>query len=261
MPNIKYTPKYVETNFNVTKTSPIVSYLILSTGITLACVVVYILFGAAVSLIAPHLPVSMETKLGVMFESFWDETIDEEETARLQAMLDTLVPLLDQDDRQLDYRVVVNNSPVVNAIALPGGKIIVFSGLLEEISHDRQIAFVLGHELGHFHSRDHLKRMGRGLGGLVLSMVLFGSESQTANFFLQRIQNVESKFSQAQEKAADLFGLKLLQKQYGSGQGALEFMETIARNESKGELAYYFTTHPHPNMRLECLKEEMGQLP
>ena len=45
----------------------------------------------------------------------------------------------------------------MNAVALPGGNIVVFAGLLKEIKSENELAMILGHELGHFAHRDHLR--------------------------------------------------------------------------------------------------------
>ena len=212
MPTIKYTPRRAAANHNVSKTSPLKSYLILSLGVTGVFLAIYMILGLFVSVLAPHMPASLEARLGAMFASYGEDAKNAEETARVQALLDSLVPLLEPDDRRLDYTAVVSDAPVVNALALPGGKIVVYSALVDVMEDDQELAFVLGHELGHFHNRDHLKRMGRGLVGISMAILIFGDESGATDFIFQRIQNLENKFSQSQEKAADVFGLDLVQK-------------------------------------------------
>ncbi|MBI9074526.1 MAG: M48 family metallopeptidase [Desulfatibacillum sp.] len=260
MPKIKYIPRYSETNYNISKTSPLKSYFILSFGITAFCLLVYLLLGVTVSFLAPHIPVSLEAKIGSMYESFGEGDRMEDESARLQALLDSLVPLLEPEDRELDYRVVVSESPVVNALALPGGRIVVYSGLLKEIDDEQELTFVLGHELGHFHHRDHLKRLGRGLAGMTLVVTLLGADSGASDFVLQRVQNLESKFSRAQEKDADMFGVELLHKKYGNAKGAVEFMDKLAQEERFGKPAYYFASHPHPQSRKDYLKDKLEDM-
>jgi predicted Zn-dependent protease len=145
----------------------------------------------------------------------------------------------------------------VNAIAVPGGTIVVLSGLLDKVDSRAEIAFVLAHELGHFHHRDHLKGLGRALVALVLvlSVTILGEDSPAAEFIFNSLGQVEMKFSRDQERAADLFAVNLLKKCYGSADGALDFMRKLARQEKRWKLFYYFSSHPHPGDRLEYMKK------
>ena len=62
------------------------------------------------------------------------------------------------------FHVYVTEVDDINAIALPGSNIIVFSGLLQNIQSENELVMVLGHELGHYAHKDHLRGLGRGLG-------------------------------------------------------------------------------------------------
>ena len=66
-------------------------------------------------------------------------------------------------DSPYTFRVEVDDSGAANAMALPGGLIIVTQGLLDEVESENELAFVLGHELGHYRNRDHLRALGRGI--------------------------------------------------------------------------------------------------
>ena len=65
------------------------------------------------------------------------------------------------------------------------------------------------------------------------------------------------KFSQHQEMMADTYALDLLNRRYDQVAGAMEFMEKLATKEKKGLLAYYFSTHPHPETRIANIKSEI----
>ena len=62
-----------------------------------------------------------------------------------------------------EFRVEIDSSAAPNAMALPGGLIVVTQGLLDQVESENELAFVLGHELGHFRNRDHLRALGRGI--------------------------------------------------------------------------------------------------
>ncbi|MCA9771470.1 MAG: M48 family metallopeptidase, partial [Myxococcales bacterium] len=70
------------------------------------------------------------------------------------------------------FRVSVIDAPEPNAMAMPGGRILVTQGLLDRVESENELASVLGHELGHFHGRDHLRGLGRSAGIALLSVGL-----------------------------------------------------------------------------------------
>jgi len=253
-----YVPKPITENVNVTKEAPLKRFFILSGEVLLVVVVVYVFLGVFAGLLASVMPVSLEKKMGEVFAKGWDEGAIPEVSARAQRLLNKLVAGLSAGDRRLDYRVKVVQNDQVNAMALPGGRILVFSGLVDHMPGDSELSFVLAHELGHFHGRDHLKALGRSLVLMVFAAAVSGSDGGSG-FVMNSVGNVENKFSQAQEKAADLFALHLMQKQLGTTDGATEAMGRMVQDEKAGKLAYYFSTHPHPATRLKYIKDEIAR--
>ena len=254
-----YVPKPITENVNVTRESPLKRFFILSAEILFAVVVAYVFLGLVAGLLAPRVPVSLEKKMGEVFDGGWEEGSLPTESARLQSLLNKLVPGLPAEDRRLSYRAWVVENEQVNALALPGGRIVVFSGLVNEVARDAELSFVLAHELGHFHARDHLRALGRGLVAMVFAVAVSGSDGG-ARFVMQGVGNAENRFSQAQERAADLFAVRLLRRRLGTTDGATEAMRRLAEDERAGKLAYYFATHPHPETRLKYISEEISRL-
>jgi Zn-dependent protease with chaperone function len=240
---------------NVTPGSPPKEFFKFLAWIGGGLAVIYILLGFAVHLIAPHISPGVEKAIGRLFENYSCVEGERQESQKLQVIIDEFKPFLSKDDRRLDYRVCVAGNPRVNAIAVPGGTIAVFSGLLDKVDSRAEIAFVLAHELGHFHHRDHLKGLGRALVALVLSITILGEDSPAAKFIFNSIVQVEMKFSRNQERAADLFAVNLLKKCCGNADGALALMRKLAREEKRWKLFYYFSSHPHPADRLEYMKK------
>lgn len=141
-----------------------------------------------------------------------------------------------------------------NAFAFPGGKILVTSGLIENIKSENGLMFVLGHEIGHFINRDHLQGFGRQI-TLTVLMGLFGFDS---NVITNIGQIPIRSFQREQELKADDHGLLLLHKLYGHAAGAGEFFEHMKKNETGAEkvLASLFSTHPPSEERLNQLKSK-----
>jgi Zn-dependent protease with chaperone function len=255
---MKYTPRELEGNVNISSTPPLKEFFILLAGILGVLIGLYIALGLAVNLIVPRIPKKVEQKLGGLFLKNYGHVEESPEGERLQRLLDDLVEDLPQDN--LSYRVHLIEHARSNAMALPGGHILVFSGILEDVGSENGLAFVLSHELGHFANRDHLRGLGRGLVLWGFSAIFLGNESFITDFLAGFLVNVEMKFSQHQETMADLFALDLLNKRYGHVGGAESFFENICKKEKKGHLSYYFASHPHPIDRIETMEKHIQKM-
>ncbi|UCD58593.1 MAG: M48 family metallopeptidase [Candidatus Hydrogenedentota bacterium] len=252
---MKYTPREVKGNVNISRTSPIKEFFLLLGGTLAVVLVIYAGLGLAVDLIVPKVPVEIEQHLGRFYSEAYENANQTTEAARLQRLLEELVRELPEDERR--YRVYVVPNSKENALALPGGNILVFSDLIEEAESENELAFVLAHELGHFANRDHLRGFGRRLVLVTISAALLGQDSSITEFLMNSLLTVEMKFSQHQEKAADLWALDLLNKKYGEVAGATDFLERIVQEEKRGRFSYYFATHPHPQGRVKALEEHI----
>lgn len=244
-------------NVNITPGHPLKDLLRLLTIILGVLILTYILLGFAVDLAAPYISPELEKSLGRLFQSHFTAAEMPKKSEQLQTLLDTFLPALTPDDRRLQYRVSVTRDNRVNALAVPGGLVVVYSGLLDKIDADDEIAFVLAHELGHFHYRHHLKALGRSLLLMILSIAVLGENSSATQFISASLYQVQMKFSRSQEKAADLFALSLLKKCHGSVDGALGFMEKLAQQKNSWQVLYYFASHPHPQKRLEYIRKAL----
>lgn len=250
---MKYTPKELNGNVNVSHTSPIKEFFLLLGGTLAVILIVYVALGFTVDLIIPRLPPAVEKALGSLYLKHYGNTEKTTAGKQLQNLLDDL--LVEHPQGEVDYQVHLVSNNNVNAMALPGGNIVVFSGLIKEVKSENELSFVLAHELGHFANRDHLRGLGRMLVLLTISLTLLGNDSFVTDFFMSSLINVEMKFSQKQEKMADLFALELLNNKYGQVAGAKDFFEKLGKKEKKGRLLYYFATHPHPRDRVTAIEE------
>jgi Zn-dependent protease with chaperone function len=125
----------------------------------------------------------------------------------------------------------VVDDPSPNAFALPGGWIIVTTGLLDRIRTENELAFVLGHELGHFRNRDHLRGLGRGVAWGIVSATL-GLGDGAASTLARVAGGLSNRhFDRDQESDADEVGLELLEAEYGHVGGATAVFTTVLAEE------------------------------
>ena len=121
--------------------------------------------------VARAVPPSMERKLGdLMVGDFGHRACNGPGGAEALA---ALLRRIDPKDRDLDVRVV--NLPIVNAVTLPGGKVVIFDRLLQEARTPEEIAGVLAHEIGHVRHHDVMESLLRQLG---LSVLLGGLDGK-----------------------------------------------------------------------------------
>ena len=145
---MKFTARQPGTNVNVSRTHPLKELAVLAGGLLAIVAGIYLLLGLAVDWMVPRLSMDLEKKLAGAFIGRLAETDEVADASRdLQAMVDRL----QERCAPLPYtiQVHVQQADAVNAAALPGGHMVVFTGLLAEMRSENELAFVLAHELGH----------------------------------------------------------------------------------------------------------------
>ncbi len=248
---MKFTPKHIDENLNVSKTHPLAELAWLVGGMLLLALVFYLVLGVTADLAVAKIPIKAEAWLGEHFVDSFEANEDEALRHRLQRLLDNLPA--DSPLHQYRFNVQLVKNEEVNALALPGGHIVVFSGLVEQAESENELAMVLAHELGHFSHRDHLKRLGRGLGLTVAAMLVFGEDSAISRLVSNLFLVTENSYSRQQESDADRFGLALLVNSFGHAGGATDFFARVGK-KAGSRAPYLLASHPHPEDRIEELQ-------
>lgn len=249
---MRFTPRALTGNVNVSSGHPLTEFAWLLGGLLTLLIAIYLAFWLISELFAPRVPVAVEVWAGQHLLG----QLGQESNPALQQRLDGLLAVLPAESplHRYDFSVCVVNNEEINALALPGGLIVVFSGLLKEIRSENELAMILAHELGHYARRDHLRGMGRGLGFTLLMAALFGQDSRAAGIASGLFSGMEMRYSQKQEIAADTFGLKLLTARYGHAGGASDFFERLA-DKAGSRFDYLLASHPHPQARITSLQQ------
>lgn len=221
-------------------------------------IAIYVILGLAVDAVVTRLPEGFEQQLGILYARQFSEEEQSPAEVYLQEVLDTIV---EKSSSRItgSYSVHLIPSAQPNAFALPGGHIVVYSALLEELDSENELAFILAHELGHFANRDHLRGLGRRLVMMTMGALLFGVDNRLTEIVMGSLLVVEMKFSRSQETKADLFALDLLNSHYGHIAGATDFFQKTLEDDVQTRLAYYFATHPYPADRVEMLRKQIQE--
>jgi predicted Zn-dependent protease len=152
--------------------------------------------------------------------------------------------------------------PVVNAWCMPGGKVVVYTGLLPVTQNEDALAVVMGHEIAHAIANHGNERMSQMLaaqtGGLALSVALSNKPAETQNIFLGAY-GVTSQvaillpYSRIHETEADEIGLVLMAIAGYNPEEAIPFWGRM--DKSGGDRPPEFlSTHPAPKNRADNLK-------
>ena len=225
-----------------------------------AIILLFFLFNLLVHTLINFIPTSVDEKIGEIIAPIYEtQAVDSPQQKTLNQLLDRLEDNLPKKQkRERNYQVIYIPEDTANALAVPGNKVIIYQGLLKEVGSENELMMVLGHELGHFAHRDHLRSLGN---VLVLRMTIsyFLGDVNVFQSIVATTVNAISKaqYSQKQEKQADEFGLMLLDKTYNHVGGATYFFAKLSkRNKSQLD---FLSSHPAPAKRVRELKKLIKQ--
>jgi predicted Zn-dependent protease len=152
----------------------------------------------------------------------------------------------------------------VNAWRMPGGKVVVYTGILPAVMDETGLAVVMGHEIAHAVANHGDERMSQGLlaqmGGLALSAALSEKPKETSNLFLQAYGlgaqvGVLLPFSRLQESEADHLGLIFMAMAGYDPRRAVDFWKRMAQAKHGKSPPEFLSTHPADARRIENIKE------
>ncbi|MEO0423834.1 MAG: M48 family metallopeptidase [Pseudomonadota bacterium] len=249
---MQHVPRQPDVEVNVSKTHPLVEAGTLAVGLSLLFLLGTLGLLFAVDLAVTFVSPAVEARLFSSWKPHDAKALDEEEDPRLETVRAITARLAKQwPEAPYDFQVGVLEMEAPNALAAPGGHIFVTTGLLDEVTSENELAFVLGHEIGHFSNRDHLRVLGRVL-VLQLAIAAMGNGSGGLGWSIATL--TDRGFGRRQEQRADAFGLELVHGAYGHVTDATRFFERIRERDGEGGLLdKYAATHPLPQRRIEAL--------
>ncbi len=245
---MQFRPRPLEGNVNVATTHPLVELAWLAGGLGGLLLAAYFALGLAVDWVVPRIPYVLEQTLGARFLTKRAGEGDPR-TGALQELLDRVAAAAPQQLGAVSLAIVASDA--VNAAALPGGRVFVFSGLLEQAGSENEVAMVLAHELGHVVHRDPLRALGRGLVLAFLASSLVGEERSVETFVGGSLTLGHLRYSRRQEQAADRFAVETLVGLYGHAGGAAAFFQRQQATGRDGMLPEALSTHPEGRARVE----------
>ena len=179
---------------------------------------------------------------------------------RVKAIGERIAKVANRSDFTWEFNLVEDKA--LNAFCLPGGKVVVYTGILTAARNDDQLATVISHEIAHALARHGAERMSSAtvqqgiqtLGNVVLAV---GAPSYQ-NVFNQAYGigsqvGVMLPYGRMQESEADEIGIYLMHKAGYNMQEALKFWENMS--EGKTDTNEFLSTHPSSSTRIEDIKK------
>lgn len=164
------------------------------------------------------------------------------------------------------WEFVVFDAPqTVNAFALPGGKVGVYTGLLNLAKTDDELAFVMGHEIGHVTSRHGAERAteaaGVAVGGAVLAQTT--KDKKNSDLLLAAYglaaTGATLKFSRSHESEADYVGLRFSAYAGYDPRASVTFWQKMAAEGAGKKTPEFLSTHPSDDRRISALQQAMPE--
>jgi len=153
--------------------------------------------------------------------------------------------------------------PNVNAWCMPGGKVVVYTGILPITQTEAGLAVVMGHEIAHAFAKHGSERMSQGLlvdmGGVALSTAIETKPAQTQELFKQSYGigtqlGVLLPYNRVQENEADHLGLVFMAMAGYDPHEAVAFWQRMAAEKKGAKSPEFLSTHPADETRIQNIK-------
>jgi predicted Zn-dependent protease len=179
-------------------------------------------------------------------------------TQRVKRITDRLIVQagnMSPASRNWQWSVAVINEPTLNAWCMPGGKMAIYSGIIQTLNlSDDEIAEIMGHEISHAllgHGRERMSRAMATEASLKLGSVLAGTDltvlAPVADIALTLPNSRES------ESEADRYGIELAARAGYDPHAAVKLWEKMSQANQGSQTPQFLSTHPAPANRIEAL--------
>lgn len=208
---------------------------------------------------AEQLPLKYEQQLGdaVYSSMVQPNTIDDSSTVLMNAFFARL-------NYKSDYpiHITVVNDKVVNAFALPGGKIVVHRGIIEKMDDYEELAALLSHEFSHVQQRHTTKNVCRSLSSYLFVSLLLGDAGGLTTLIAENANQIKQlNYSRELEEEADREGMKLMQQHHVDIEGMKHLFEKLKKEEAKAgdSTPAFLRTHPLTQERIKLVEKELAK--
>jgi len=211
------------------------------------------------------LPISVDKEIGDFAIENMDLQGSPVEDEVVIAAIQEMVSRLEKHAaiKGFEYHVQVIDADIVNAFALPGGQIVVYTGLIKSSKRPEQVAGVVAHEIAHVTRRHGLQRIGHSIGIAALVNGLLGDVGGLVAVAGELLElSTINKYSRDHEAEADEEGIRMLHAAGIDPLGMAEFFQVM--KDTHGDLptvVSWISTHPEHDARIDAIKKQLATLP
>jgi predicted Zn-dependent protease len=199
-----------------------------------------------------------EEKMGDLFLEFFTnedkEITDTIVVQRVSLLVRKICESNDIDPSGIKVHILKNDD--VNAFAIPGRHLIIYSGLIAQADNQQELCGVIGHELAHIELDHVMKKLVSEVGfGALVSITTGGTGTETIKSIAKLLSS--SAFDRALEKEADLKSVEYLSNAEINPEGLAAFLEKMSQEEGKAnQYLSWMSTHPESRKRAKYIREE-----
>ncbi|MFG0331033.1 MAG: M48 family metalloprotease [Phycisphaerales bacterium] len=198
-----------------------------------------------------------------LIEQYGGESDDRVLREYVERVGSKLAEYTEGENPQLPWEFTLLDSDVINAFALPGGKVFMSRGLMAKMTNEAQLAGVLGHEIGHVtaeHIDERISQATLASYGVELTQMLAGSGEGALAQVVPVVVGVGGqgfllKFSRDQESEADWLGMRYMRRAGYDPIGQLQVMRILDEASQGSSAPEILSTHPLPSTRIENVQE------
>lgn len=226
-------------------------------GVVLAALVATYLLAvpALADRMAKTLPRSVEEEMGeASYKSMLaGEKIDEQRTEAINHFFKTL-----HYNSNYPIRITVVNNNIVNAFALPGGRIVVYTGIIDKMNQPEELVALLSHEYSHVQLQHSTKAMCRSLGSYVILSALVGDAGGVTAAVVQNADQLKQLgYSRSLEEEADREGMKLMEQNRIDLNGMRNLFKALKAEEKDNTTPGFLSTHPLTEDRINVVNAQI----
>ncbi len=176
----------------------------------------------------------------------------------------SIIEVLEEPYASMNWEVVVFDDEAINAFAMVGGQIGIFTGIFRVADNVDSLAAVIGHEIAHVTQEHVMARAKRQAGGDILS-ILGGAAAGRYGYGRYGREAAETAaafglllpFSRKQESDADIVGLEFMAKAGYDPRSSIQLWKNMAESKEGKEVAEFASTHPADDRRIHDLISSM----
>jgi len=191
----------------------------------------------------------LRTENKVLADSVWQSYFNE--------IGESIVKVCDRKDIQYHFTVI--ESEQINAFATPGGYVYIYTGLLDRINNEAELAAVTAHEISHVVARHSVKRLQSAVGIGLLEQVAFGGNASATRDIVNLGVGVALQgYSRANEFEADEYGIVYMAAAGYNPQGTIELFQMLASLGDSGQKGIFerlSASHPDTEARIDRVNQ------